>query len=269
MDLELKGKRAFVSGASSGLGKATAIELAQEGCDVVVLGRDKTRTDETAHAVEALGVRAAATYGEMANLEECDKIAADALTAFGTIDVCVNNCGAVLQMHNPDWMDIPWGEWMRSYAVNFMSGMRMAQHFVPGMKAENWGRVINISSTGGTQIDGVLPDYSAPKAALNNFTGNLAKALGPHGITVNAVVPGTMLTPAVDRWIAELKKQHDWGDDFAENERIYTQELIPQSIPRLGRPREIAVLVAWLASPLSGYTTGALFRADGGAAHYI
>lgn len=269
MDLELRGKRAFVSGSSSGLGQAIALELASEGCDVVVHGRDRERTEEAARLIARHGVRTAATFGDLSETGAADQVAADALAALGTIDILVNNCGAVLQMHNPSWADVPPEEWERSYRVNFIAGVRLAQHFVPGMKDQGWGRVINISSTGGSHIAGFMPDYAAPKAAVNNFTGNLSKSLGPHGITVNAVIPGTILTPAVDRWLAELKKQLSWGDDFAENERIYTSEITPQSVKRLGRPREIAAAVTFLASPLSGYTNGAAIRVDGGSAQFF
>ncbi|MHA3792591.1 SDR family oxidoreductase [Sphingomonas sp. YL-JM2C] len=269
MDLELRGKRAFVSGSSSGLGKAIALELAAEGCDVVVHGRDRARTEETARLVAEKGVRTAATFGDLADADAGDRVARDTLAALGTVDILVNNCGAVLQMHNPSWDEVPAEEWERSYRVNFIAGLRLAQHFVPGMKEQGWGRVINISSTGGSHIAGFMPDYAAPKAAVNNFTGNLSKSLGPHGITVNAVIPGTILTPAVDRWLDELKTQLNWGDDFAENERIYTSEITPQSVKRLGRPREIAVAVALLASPLSGYTNGAAIRVDGGSAQFF
>lgn len=269
MDLELRGKRAFVSGASSGIGKAIALELASEGCDVMVHGRDAKRTEETARQVAAKGVRTKATFGELSETKEADRVAAETLAEFGTIDICVNNVGAVLQMHNPDWLEIEPEEWVRSYRVNFMSTLRMSQHFVPGMKAQKWGRIINISSSSGTAIVGVLHDYAAPKAGINNFTANLSKTLGPYGITVNAVTPGTILTAAVDRWLAELKEQFGWGDDFAENERIYTQELMPQSVPRLGRPEEIAAAVALVASPRLGYMNGASIRIDGGHAQYM
>jgi len=269
MDLELKGKRAFVSGSSSGIGKAIALELAAEGCDVVVHGRDRARTEETARLVEERGVKSAATFGDLDETGMADKVAADTLAALGTVDILVNNCGAVLQMHNPAWDEVPPEEWERSFRVNFMAGLRLAQHFAPGMKAQGWGRIINISSTAGSHIAGFMPDYAAPKAAVNNFTGNLSKQLGGHGITVNAVIPGTVLTPAVDRWLEELKKQLDWGDDFAENERIYTSEITPQSVPRLGRPREIAAAVTFLASPLAGYINGAGLRVDGGSAQFF
>jgi 3-oxoacyl-[acyl-carrier protein] reductase len=269
MDLELRGKRAFVSGSSSGIGKAIAIELANEGCDVVVHGRDRARTDETAREVESIGVRTRSTYGDLGDEAVAAQVAKDTLELLGTVDICVNNVGAVLQMHNPDWLEIPSEEWVRSYRVNFMSGLHMAQHFAPGMKEQKWGRIIDISSTAGTHTDGFLPDYGAAKAGVNNRLANLSKLLGQYGITINAVIPGTILTPAVDRWLAELKKQLDWGDDFAENERIYTTEITPQSVPRLGQPREIAVAVAWLASPLAGYINGTGLRVDGGSAHFF
>ncbi len=269
MDLQLRGKRAFVSGSSSGLGEAMALELATEGCDVVVHGRDRKRTEAVAAAVEKLGVRAAATFGDLAEVSVAEKIAANALETFGGIDILVNNCGAVLRMDAPDWLDITPEEWIKSFEVNFMGGLVLAQAFAPGMKERKWGRIINISSTAGEQISGLLPSYGAPKAAVINFTGNISKSLGPHGVTVNTIIPGTHLTPAVERWLAALKEKHGWGDDEEENERIYTQELLPQSVRRLGRPREIAAAVAFLASPLSGYTNGASLRIDGGMARYI
>jgi 3-oxoacyl-[acyl-carrier protein] reductase len=104
---------------------------------------------------------------------------------------------------------------------------------------------------------------------VTDLTGNISRVLGPHGITVNAVIPGATLTPAVERWMVELKNDRKWGDDFVENERRVSQEVKVQSVPRLGRPREIAASVCYLASPLAGYTNGTSIRVDGGAAHYF
>jgi 3-oxoacyl-[acyl-carrier protein] reductase len=269
MDLELKGKRAFVSGSSSGLGKAIALELAAEGCDLVVHGRDRARTEETAREIKAKGVKVVATFGDLARDADANRIADDALAGMGAVDIRVNNCGAVLRMDNPEWSEVKPQEWIDSFQVNFVSGLRLSQRFVPAMKEQRWGRVINISSTGGSHVDGVMPDYCAPKAALNNFTANLSKSLGPFGITVNGIIPGTHLTPAVERWIDVLKQQKGWGDDFEENRRRYTTELLPQSVHRLGKPREVAVAVAFLASPLSSYTNGAFLRIDGGMARFV
>lgn len=269
MDLQLKGKRALVTGSSSGLGAAIALELAGEGVDVAVHGRDRARTEQIAREVAAKGVRGVAVMGDLRSDAEANALADAALDALGGIDILVNNSGAVLRMDNPDPLDIRPDEWLDAYNVNFVAGIRMLQRALPGMRERGWGRIINISSTGGSQPGGFHIDYGASKAAVDNITVSLSKRLAREGITVNAVIPGTILTPAVDRWVDTLKQQLGWGDDFAENERIYTTELLPQPVPRLGRPREIAVAVTMLASPLSGYTTGAALRVDGGTAMHI
>lgn len=266
MDLELRGKRALVTGSSSGLGAAIALELAAEGVSVAVHGRDRKRTGETASKIRDLGVEAVVTVGDLMKDEDAKAVADTALAELGGIDILVNNAGAVLRMDNPDWMDVAPQEWLDAYNLNMGATVRMSQHLVPGMKERGWGRVVNISSSGGSQCNGVLLDYCAPKAGVDNFTVNLSKNLAPHGITVNAVIPGTILTPAVERWLVTLREQLNWPDDIAHNERVYTTEFLPQPVPRLGRPRDIAVAVALLASPLSGYTTGALLRIDGGTA---
>jgi 3-oxoacyl-[acyl-carrier protein] reductase len=266
MDLQLKGKRALVTGSSSGLGKAIALELAAEGVSVVVHGRDRARTEETAREIEKLGVQAVVTTGDLMKDADADGVADMALAALGGIDILVNNAGAVLRMDNPPWEEITPQDWIDSFNLNVGAAVRLTRRLVPGMKERGWGRVINISSTGGSQTMGHLLDYCAAKAGVDNMTVNLSKNLAPHGITVNAVVPGTMLTPAVERWLVTLRKQLGWPDDITHNEKIYTTEFLPQPVPRLGRPREIAVAVALLASPLSGYTTGASLRIDGGTA---
>lgn len=266
MDLELKGKRALVTGSSSGLGKAIALELAAEGVAVAVHGRDRARTEETAREIEKLGVKSVATVGDLMKDADADAVADLALAGLGGIDILVNNAGAVLRMDNPPWEELTPQDWLDSFNLNVGAAVRLTRRLVPGMKDRGWGRVINISSTGGSQTTGKLLDYCAAKAGVDNMTVNLSKNIAPHGITVNAVVPGTMLTPAVERWLETLRHQLNWPDDFAHNERAYTTEFLPQPVPRLGRPREIGVAVAFLASPLSGYTTGATLRIDGGTA---
>ena len=267
--MDLKGKRALVTGSSSGIGAAIAIELAAEGCDVAVHGRDRARTEETARAVAAKNVKSVVTCGDLMKDEDAEVIARDALAGLGQIDILVNNVGAVLRMDNPDWMEITPQEWIDSCNLNLVGSVRMVRLLVPAMRERGWGRVINISSVAGSQTTGKLIDYSAPKAALDNFTVNLSKLISPDGVTVNSVIPGTIMTPSVERWLITLRGQLDWPDDFAHNEREYTKNFSPQSIPRLGRSREIAAAVAFLASPLSGYTSGASLRIDGGNANHI
>lgn len=268
MDLQLKGKRAFVSGSSSGIGLGIALELAAEGCDVVVHGRDKKRAEETARQVEAKGVKALVTLGDLASDEDAERVCDAALKGFGGIDILINNCGRTLRYDNPAWDVLTSTDYINSFHVNFLAGVRLARRFVPGMKAKKWGRIVNVSSTVGTHVWGILVDYAAPKAALNKLTADMSKNLGPDGITVNAIIPGTILTPAIEDYMNALKKAHGWGDDAEENERAYVK-LNPQSVPRLGRLRDTAVLATFLASPLAGYINGAFVRIDGGMAQFM
>jgi NAD(P)-dependent dehydrogenase (short-subunit alcohol dehydrogenase family) len=192
-----------------------------------------------------------------------------ALKAFGGIDILINNCGRTLRYDNPDWSELKSEEWVKSFEVNFMAGIRLARRFVIGMKEKGWGRIVNVSSTTGTHVWGILVDYGAPKAALNKLTADMSKTLGPHGITVNAIIPGTIMTPAIEEYMQVLKKQHGWGEDQEENERRYTKEIFPQSVPRLGKLRDTAALTTFLASPLAGYINGAFVRIDGGLAQFM
>ncbi|MGE3691672.1 MAG: SDR family NAD(P)-dependent oxidoreductase [Novosphingobium sp.] len=264
MDLELKGKRALVTGSSSGIGAAIARELAAEGCDVAVHGRDTARAEAVVSECRALGVRAEPVLGSIMAPEDCDAIAGAALTALGGIDILVNCAGGVVKDGNPDWMDMTWADWVHSMELNVISGLRLAQRLTPGMIERGWGRIVNISSVGGKQLSGNLLEYGAAKAALDHLTGNMSRRLAPHGITVNAIVPGTVMTPQAARWIESVGNQEGWPEDFATRERKYTQERGQQPVPRLGRAEEIAAAVAFLASPRSDFTTGALLRIDGG-----
>jgi NAD(P)-dependent dehydrogenase (short-subunit alcohol dehydrogenase family) len=268
MDLKLKGKRAFISGSTAGIGKGIALELAAEGCDVVVHGRDKVRAEATAHEIESRGVRAYVSLGELTNDAGAAAATAGALKAVGTVDILVNNCGMVIHKDDPDWSTLNTKEWIDSFEVNFMAGLRLSQAFVGGMKAQRWGRIINISSMASVFAFGRLADYGAPKAAVNKFTADMSKTLGPYNITANTVIPGTILTPALQEYIDYMKKEHNWGDDPAEHERRYT-EIWPQSVPRLGQPRDIGAAVAYLVSPLAGYINGVAFRVDGGMAMFV
>jgi NAD(P)-dependent dehydrogenase (short-subunit alcohol dehydrogenase family) len=270
MDLQLGGKRAFVSGSSSGLGKAIALELAAEGCDVIVHGRDKARTEETAKEVARQGVKSAITTGDLTNESDAAKVCDEALAAFGAIDIVVNNCGLLIRKDSPNWSTLAIHEWIESLEVNFVSTVRVSQRLMPGMKLRNWGRLINISTAASMQVlNGTVSEYGSSKAALNKFTVDIAKDLGPYNITVNAIAPGTIRTPAVAEWMRILKEQHGWGDDPVENERIYTTKIFPQSVPRLGMVRDISTLTTFLASPLAGYINGTVIRVDGGMADYI
>ena len=266
MDLQLGGKRALVTGGSGAIGSVIAVELAREGVHVAVHGRDRARAEETAKIARAFGVDTTAVTGDLAQDEGADIVAEAALAAFGGIDILVNNAGGSIRKDNPKWTDVSPAEWLRNYSINVVAAVRMAQKLAPGMIERGWGRIINTSSIAGQLANGMVHDYGAAKAALDHFTVGLSKSLAPDGITVNAVVPGTILTGNIERLLGSLREQRGWSDDLIDNQRRYTEEFIPQPVKRLGQPEEIARAVLFLASPRSGYITGASIRVDGGAA---
>lgn len=265
MDLQLNGKRALVTGGSGAIGSAIAVALAREGVAVAVHGRDAERAEATAARVRAAGVEAIAVTGDLTRGDEADAVADAATAALGQIDILVNNAGGAMRRDNPSWSEVTASEWLHNYDLNVVAAVRLAQKLTPGMIERGWGRIINTSSIAGQFANGLVHHYGAAKAALDHATIGLSKSLAPDGITVNSVVPGTILTPNNERRIAMLRERYGWSDDLAENERSYTEDFIPQPVKRLGRPEEVASAVLFLASPLSGYITGASIRVDGGA----
>lgn len=264
MDLRLAGRRALISGSSSGLGAECARRLAQEGCSVVVHGRDRGRAEDVAEGIRKSGGKAAVTIGDLEKDEDANKVAADALAAFGGIDILVNNAGLLIRADNPDWTTVPSADWLRSFNINVVAAVRLCQKLVPPMIERGWGRVINFSSVAGYQMLGQLLEYGPAKAGVHNLTINLAHMISSKGVTVNTIAPGTIMTPGIEHFMDSMVGQPGWAKTRAENEAIYASKIFPQPIPRLGKPEEIAAAVALLASPLSDYTTGALLRIDGG-----
>jgi 3-oxoacyl-[acyl-carrier protein] reductase len=168
MDLQLKGKRALVTGSSSGIGAAIARELAAEGVSVVVHGRDAAKAAEVAHQIEAKGGRASVALGDLTGDTEATAVANAALAAFGGIDILVNCVGGVVRSDNPKWEDMTSHDWMASFNLNVFSIIRMAQSLAPGMTERGWGRIINISSVGGGRFSGLLHEYGSAKAAVEH-----------------------------------------------------------------------------------------------------
>ena len=181
MDLQLTGKRALISGSSSGIGAECARTLAREGVAVVVHGRDRERAEAVAKQITDAGGKAAVTIGDLEQDDEADRVAAEALDAFGGIDILVNNAGLLIRAENPDWTTVPMSDWMRSFSINILAAVRLSQKLAPGMIARGWGRIINFSSTAGHQSLGQLLEYGPAKASVHNFTINLSRMIAPNG----------------------------------------------------------------------------------------
>jgi 3-oxoacyl-[acyl-carrier protein] reductase len=274
MDLQLRGKRALITGSSSGIGTGIAKTLALEGITVVVHGRDVARCASVAEQIAKSGGRCEVAVGDLATEAGCAQVVDAVMKALGGIDILVNNAGGRASSHrtdgkagpmNPAWLDTPWSDWLWTFEQNVGAAVRLIQGFVPGMKERRWGRVINIASAAATQTEPNLAEYQAAKAAMVNITSSLARTLAHTGITVNTVSPGAILTPAVIKAFTDAARHMGWDpDNWSEIERRFTTEIIPIAADHFGQPEDIGRMVALLASPLSNYMTGANYRVDGG-----
>jgi 3-oxoacyl-[acyl-carrier protein] reductase len=264
MDLQLKGRRALVTGSSSGIGAGVARMLAEEGCAVVVHGRNRERAESVAAEIGAAGV----ALGDLATDEGADSaIAATRAALGGEVEILVNNAGGGGggTSTSRGVLDVTIPEWIATYQSNTLAAMRMNIRAAPGMVENRWGRIVQISSAVGVQPNNLGPDYSSAKAALNNLTVTLAGSLRGTGVTVNTVSPGVIITPAMLNWGRQIARQNGWGEpDDEELERRIATERLNLPAGRIGRVEDIALVVCMLASPRCGYVTAANHRVDGG-----
>ncbi|WP_371778306.1 SDR family NAD(P)-dependent oxidoreductase [Streptosporangium subroseum] len=261
MDLQLSGKRALVTGSSSGLGETIVKLLAAEGAAVVVHGRDEARTAAVAKSIREDGGDATVAIGDLGTDAGADAVEA-AVADGGPVDILVNNVG--IYNMTMGWASSSPEDWAEIYNVNVISSVRTIQRFVPGMRERGWGRVIQISSVTGEFPAASQPHYAATNAARNNLAASLSRELKHSGVTSNSVAAGGILTPAVQDFLVNLGRQNGWGETWQGIEPNLVNALAPNDVGRIGRRREYADLVAFLASPVAGYINGATLRADGG-----
>lgn len=267
MDMQLTGKRALVTGSSRGIGRGIALTLAAEGAELVVHGRNRARCEETIAAIRASGGKAHLALGDLATDSGAAAVSEAVAEATGGIDILVNNIGGTESSGGGmlSWFDITPGQWAGSMQQNLIAAVRMIHAFVPAMRERGWGRVINISSGGGSAPPESVPDYCAAKAGLNNLTVGLSKHLARSGVTVNTVSPGCTRTDMFENNLARMAEANGWPDDYESREaRFMDLGIFPCTATRYGRPEDVGALVALLASPLSDFINGANYRIDGG-----
>jgi NAD(P)-dependent dehydrogenase (short-subunit alcohol dehydrogenase family) len=262
MDLQLKGKRALVSGSTAGIGYAIAERLAEEGAQVIVNGRTQAAVDKAVAALKAAtGGTVEGFAGDLSTAE-----AAEALVRqHPAVEILINNLGI---FEAKPFEEIPDADWLRFFDVNVLSGVRLARLYLPAMKQADWGRIIFISSESAVQIPAEMIHYGTTKTAQLAVSRGLAESLAGTGITVNSVLPGPTKSRGVDEFVDQLAKTG--GKSFEEFEKEFFTTMRPTSlIKRFARPEEVASLVAYVASPLASATTGAALRADGGVTKSI
>ncbi|MDQ0390705.1 SDR family NAD(P)-dependent oxidoreductase [Labrys monachus] len=266
MDLQLDGRKALVTGSSKGIGEAVARKLALEKAIVIVHGRDRAQAERVAHDIVAQGGRAHAVIGDLTDDGAVQRLVGEAEDLAGGIDILVNNAGGSGGARE-GWADTRPAAWAAAFDRNVLAALRVSTRLLPAMRQAGWGRVINISSLAATMPPPTAPDYSAAKAAMNAMTVSMAKAVAAEGVTVNAVSPGTIHSPALDIRFREVAAERGLAEADAPWEAIERAVLpIFAQVPvgRVGRLEEIAAAVAFLASPSAGYITGINLRIDGG-----
>jgi len=265
MNLGLNGKTALITGSSSGIGEAIAKTLGEEGVRVVVHGRDKQRTGAVVDSIRASGGWAANAVGDLSDPTGCETVIQTTRSAIGgSPNILINNAGGT--DHSPQgWASVSPGDWIDSFEQNFFSVIRLLHAFVPEMKVNRWGRIVNIAGGWAISPAAVMPHYAAAKAALSNVTVSLAQEVSDKGITVNTVSPGPIYTPTLERTMRGIAETSDWDtSSWSAIEQRAVKELAPTLVGRLGRAEEIAAAVAYLVSDKAGFVTSAHFRIDGG-----
>lgn len=248
MDLQLKGRTALVTGASMGIGRAIAAGLAAEGARLAIVARRKDLLEQVAAGIEKSGgVRPAVIVADVMQPESPQRICDEAVRALGKIEILVNSAGG----SRPLPADAPDQSWDEALTLNFTRLRQLTHAILPGMIAQKWGRIINI--TGKSEPERINASFAA-KAAVHAWAKGLSREIGKHGITINSIAPGRIITEQILRLYPE------------EERRKFAAREIP--VGEYGQPEDLAVLAVFLASPLARYMTGTVIPVDGGLRRY-
>jgi NAD(P)-dependent dehydrogenase (short-subunit alcohol dehydrogenase family) len=258
MDLQLKGKSAFVSGSTQGIGFAIARQLLQEGASVIINGRTTEKVNQTAEKLSQQ-VPGSSVLGIAADFSKADEVQR-LVQQLPEVDILINNAGIFEPKH---FLEITDEEWTRFFEVNVLSGVRLSRHVLPAMLKKNWGRIIFISSESAINIPEEMIHYGTTKTAQLSVSRGIAELTRNTGVTVNTILPGPTRSEGVEEFIKQVALTKQITPGQAEVE--FFQTMRPSSIiQRFADVTEIANLVTYIASPLSSATNGASLRADGG-----
>lgn len=235
MEFDFSGKTALITGASMGIGRATAIDFAKHNAKVVLLDIDEEGLKKVAAEIEALGADVSIYPCDISSEALVNAAYGAALEKYGAIDIAVNNAG--LWNTHGEFAQSSSSDWKRKIDVNILGTLYITRAVIGGMIERRYGRIVNIGSVAGVYGIATMADYSMTKGAIIGFTKALAKEVTPHGVTVNCVSPGTV------------------SDSAAANDKCYAS--------RFGRYQENADLILFIASEYAGYISGQNYIIDG------
>ncbi len=269
MDLGLAGRACIVTGASSGIGRATALQLCAEGANVVLVARGDERLRKVRSEADAVGVeaggRATTLVVDVTDEDAGRKMVERAEEEFGSLDVLVNNAGAAKWR---DLDDVPDEDWRAQYELSVMAPLRAMRAAIPPMVERGWGRVVNVCSTAGKRPSAAMAEYSVSKAAELSLSRLFADRYAKSGVLVNAVTPGPV---EAEMWMEEgglLDQSRDLSGSGSREEAL-AEAGSKRPIGRLAQPEEIASAILFLCSERASYVAGAAWSVDGGTVQVI
>jgi NAD(P)-dependent dehydrogenase (short-subunit alcohol dehydrogenase family) len=248
MDFTVKGKVALVTGASRGIGKATALGLAQMGADVALASRKLPELERVAETIKGLGRKSIAVPSHLGKTDEIENLVKTVEDEFGKIDILVNNAGANPTMASA--LDIEERAWDVIMNLNLKGLFFLSQAVARIMKEHGGGNIINVSSLHGVKPSCLLPAYSISKAGVIAATKVMAGEWAKYNIRVNAVAPGLIKT--------------EFSEALWSNDKILKEAMKKTPLARIGTPEDIASSIVYLASDASSYVTGEVLVVDGG-----
>jgi 3-oxoacyl-[acyl-carrier protein] reductase len=251
MDLGLKGKFALVTGGSRGIGRSTALALADEGCNVAICGRSPDTLEAAVAEVRAKGVRGLGVQADVTKPADSEQLVAKVVDEFGRLDVLVNNVGG--SRGSWDFLEASEDDWAATVDANLWPTIRLCRLGAAQMKAQGGGVIVNIASIWGRESGGGV-SYNVTKAGVISLSKNIARQLAPFGIRVNSVAPGSVLHPG-GSWERRVKADPEGMAEFVKRNLPYG---------RFGKPEEIASVIAFLCSERASLVTGACLNVDGG-----
>ena len=256
MDFGLRGKVGIAAASSAGIGRAIAEGLAAEGMDLVMCARSQGPLEDARKSVERHGVRVEAVPADLTEPDDVARVVSSAEEVFGRVDVLVTNTGGPpagpFEAHSPEI-------WEAAVRQNLFSVLNLVRGVLPGMRERQWGRIINVTSIAVKQPSDNLILSNSVRAAVTGFARTLATETAADGITVNNVMPGFTRT---ERLTELAEKRAEIGD--VEPEDIWESWYREIPMGRVGEPRELAALVAFLASEQASYITAQSIAVDGG-----